>query len=154
MSCSYDRADLLSAGEGNGEGVEADDTVKVPEIGCSDAPSGSNGSRRNEAVMRSDVLAGRGEVSPDAGVCASGEEAEWQQRERGQNCLDEGLTACSVLRSGAMHAMQQLRGRDGGDPDLLVWAKMLFEAPAHFGHGVLRRQAADGAFKFDKDGGV
>ena len=104
--------------------------------------------------MRPDVLAGRGEVSPDAGVRASGEEAEWQRRERGQDCLDEGLTAGPVLRGGAVHAMQQLRGRDGGDPDFLVWAWLLFQAPTHLGHGALRRQAPDSAFKVDEDGGV
>jgi hypothetical protein len=61
----------LSAGEGDGQGVEAGDTVKVPEVGCSDAPSGSYGRRRDEPVVRPDVLAGGGESGPDAGVRAA-----------------------------------------------------------------------------------
>ena len=81
------------AGEGDGQDVKAGDTVKAPEIGCSNAPSGSYGSRRDEPVMRPDVLSGRGEPGPDAGVRTSGEKAEGQRGERVQDRLDEGLTA-------------------------------------------------------------
>jgi len=38
---------------------------------------------------------------------ASGEELEGQRRERGQDCLGEGLPASPVLRGGAVHAVQQ-----------------------------------------------
>jgi hypothetical protein len=55
--------------------------------------------------VRPDILAGSGEFSPDAGVHASGEETEGQRRKRGQDRLDEGLTAGPVLRTSAVHAM-------------------------------------------------
>jgi hypothetical protein len=35
-----------------------------------------------------------------------------------------------VLQGGAVHAVQQLGGRDGGDPDFFVRSQLLFEAPA------------------------
>ena len=85
------------AGEGDGHDVKADDTVKVPEIGCSDAPPGGYGGRRDEPVVCPDILAGCGEFGPDAGVRTSGEEAEGQRGKRGQDRLDEGLTAGAVL---------------------------------------------------------
>ena len=47
----------------------------MPEIGCSDSPSGSYGGRRDEPGVCPDVLAGSGESGPDAGVRTSGEEA-------------------------------------------------------------------------------
>jgi hypothetical protein len=50
--------------------------------------------------------------------------------------------------------MQELGGRDGGDSDLLVGPQLLFQAPAHLGHGAGRLQPPDGAFKVDKDSGV
>jgi hypothetical protein len=126
----------------------------MTEIGCSDPPSGSYGGRRHEPVVCPDVLAGRGESGPDAGVRTSGKEPEGQRGERGQDRLDEGLAASPVLRGGAVHTMQQLGGRDGGDPDLLIRPQLLFQARAHLGHGAGRIQAPDGAFKVDKDGGV
>ena len=140
--------------EGDGQDVEAVDTVKMPAIGCPDAPSGSYGGRRDEPVVRPDVLAGGGESGPDAGVCTSSEKVEGKRGERVQDRLDEGLTADPVLRGGAVHAVQQLGGRDGGDPDLVVRSQLLFQAPAHLGHSASRRQAADGAFKVDEDGGI
>jgi hypothetical protein len=50
----------LLVGERDGQDVKADDTVKVPEIGCPDAPSGRYRGRRDEAVVGADVLAGGG----------------------------------------------------------------------------------------------
>ena len=144
----------LLAGEGDGQDVKAGDTVKVPEIGCSNAPSGSYGSRRDEPVMHPDVLSGRGEPGPDAGVRTSGEKAEGQRGKRVQDRLDEGLTAGPVLEGSSVHAVQQLGGRDGGDPDLLVGPQLLHQTPTHLGHRVSRRQTPDGAFKADEDGGV
>jgi len=144
----------LLAGEGDGQDVKAGDTVKVPEIGCSNAPSGSYGSRRDEPVMRPDVLSGRGEPGPDAGVRTSGEKAEGQRGKRVQDRLDEGLTAGPALGGSSVYAVQQLGGRDGGDPDLLVGPQLLLQTPTHLGHRVSRRQTPDGAFKVDEDGGV
>jgi hypothetical protein len=69
-------------------------------------------------------------------------------------CLGEGLRAGPVLWDGAVHTVQQFRGRDGGDPDLLVRPWLLFQAPAHPGHGATRRQAPKGAFEVDEDGGA
>jgi hypothetical protein len=85
---------------------------------------------------------------------ASGEKLEGQRRERGQDCLDEGLPASPVFRGGTVNAVQELGGGDGGDPDFLVQPELLFQAPAHLGHGTSRRQAADGALEVDEDGGV
>ena len=67
---------------------------------------------------------------------ASGEKLEGQRRERGQDCLDEGLPAGPVLGDRAVHAVQQLRGGDGGDPGFFVRAELLFQAPAHLGHDI------------------
>jgi hypothetical protein len=39
------------AGEGDGQDVKAGDTVEVPQIGCSDAPSGSYGGRSDDPVV-------------------------------------------------------------------------------------------------------
>ena len=144
----------LLGGEGDGQDVKAGDAVKVPEIGCSDAPSGGDGGGRDEPVVRPDVRSGRGEPGPDAGVRTSGETAEGQRGKRVQDRLDEGLTAGSVLGGSAVHAVQQLRGRNGGDPDLLVGPELILQAPAHLGHRVSRRQTPHGAFKVDEDGGV
>jgi len=110
----------LLAGEGDGQDVKAGDTVKVPEIGCPDAPSGRDGGSRDKPVVGADVLADGGEFGPDAGVRTSGQEAEGQRRERGEYSLDEGLTAGPVLRARAVHAMEQLGGCYGCDPDLLI----------------------------------
>jgi hypothetical protein len=57
--------------------------------------------------MCPDVLAGSGKSGPDAGMRASGEQVERQRRKRGQDCLDEGLTAGPVFGGGAVHAVQQ-----------------------------------------------
>jgi hypothetical protein len=143
-----------SASEGYSQYVEADDTVEVPEIGCADTPSGTYGGRRDDPVVCPDVLASRRQPGPDAGVRASGEKLEGQRRERGQDRLDEGLPAGPVLRGGAMHAVQQLGGSYGGDPDFFVRPELLFQAPARFGHGVSWRQAPDGALEVDEDSGV
>jgi len=139
------------AGEGDGQDVKAGDTVEVPQIGCSDAPSGSYGGRSDDPVVCPDVLAGSDESGPDAGVRTSGEQAEGQRGESGQDSLDEGLTARPVLRGSAVYSVQQLGGGDGGDPDLLVRPQLLLQARAHLRHGACRRQAPDGAFKLDED---
>jgi hypothetical protein len=145
---------LLLAGEGNAQDVEADDTVKVPQIGCSDAPSSGYGCRRDEPVVRPDVLAGCGELGPDPGVCTGGEKAEGERGERGQGRFDEGLTAGAVLRTCPVYAVQQFRGGDGGDPDLLIRPELYFQAPAYLGHRVFWPPAPYSAFKFDENGGV
>jgi hypothetical protein len=145
---------LLSASEGDSQDIEAGDTVKVPEIGCSDAPPGAYGGRRDEPVMCPDVLAGSSKSGPDAGMRASAEEVEGQRRKRGQDCLDEGFTAGPVFGGGPVHAVQQFRSGDGGDSDFFVRPQLLFQAPAHLGHGASRRQPPDGAFEVDEDGGV
>jgi hypothetical protein len=142
------------AGKGDGHNVEASDAVKMPEIGCPNAPSGSNGRRGDEPVVRPDVLAGCDQVRPEAGVHASGEEAERQWRERSEDCLDERFTLASVLRGCAVHAVQQLGGGDGGEPDLLIRPQLLLQPRAHRGHGASRGQSPDRAFEVDEDGGV
>jgi hypothetical protein len=143
-----------SAREGDSQYVEADDTVKVPEIGCADAPPGADGGRGDDPVVCPDVLARRRQPCPDAGMRAGGEKLEGQRRERGQDGLDEGLPAGPVLGGGAVHAVQQFRGGDGGDPDVFVRPELLFQAPAHLDHGASRRQAPDGALEVDENGGV
>jgi hypothetical protein len=97
---------------------------------------------------------GSGEVGPDAGVRASGQEVEGQRRKRGYDRLDEGLTAGPVLRGRPVHAMQQLRGRNCGDADLLIRPQLSFQSPAHLGHGFCRWQGPDSALKVDEDRGV
>jgi hypothetical protein len=143
-----------SASEGDSQNVEAGDTVKVAEIGCTDTPPGAYGGRRDDPVVCPDVLACRRQSGPDAGVRASSEKLEGQRRERGQDCLDKSLAAAPVLGGGAVHAVQQLGGGDGGDTDFFVWPELLFQAPAHLGYRASRRQAPDGALEIDEDGGV
>jgi hypothetical protein len=143
-----------SASEGDSQYVEADDAVKVPEIRCADTPPGADGGRGDDPVVCPDVLACRRQPGPDAGMRASGEQFERQRRERGQDGLNEGLPAASVLGGGAVHTMQQFRGGDGGDPDFFVRPELLFQAPARLGHGVSRLQSPDGALEVDEDGGV
>jgi hypothetical protein len=99
---------VLLAGEGDAEDVKPGDTVKVTAISCPDAPSGRNGGRSDDPVVRPDVLRGSGEVGPDAGVRSSGQEVEGQRRKRGNDCLDEGLTTGAVLAGRPVHAIQQL----------------------------------------------
>jgi hypothetical protein len=142
------------AGEGDSQDVKAEDAVKVPEIGRPDTPSGSNGRRSHNPVVRPDVLPAGGKFSPDAGVRASGQELKSQRRKCSYDRLDKGLTPGTVLGTRAMHAVQQLRGRNCGDADLLVGAQLSRKPPAHLGHGASRRQAPDGALEVDEHGGV
>jgi hypothetical protein len=144
----------LSAREGNGQDVQARHAVKVPEIGCPDAPSGSYGSRRDKPVVRPDIVASSGQSGPDARVRASGQQAEGKRRKRAKHRLDERLTACPVLHSGTVHPMQQLRSGDRSDPDLLIRPQLVFQPPAHLGHRAPRWQAPDSALKVDEDRGV
>lgn len=48
----------VSSGQGDGHDVEAGDALEVADVGCSDAPSGGDGSGRDEPVVRSDVQPG------------------------------------------------------------------------------------------------
>jgi hypothetical protein len=145
---------LSLADEGDRQDVKTRYTVKVPEIGCPDTPSGSNGGGCDDPVVRSDVLPSSGKLSPDTGMRASGQKLERQRRKRSYDRLDECLTAGPVLLGRAMHAMQQLRGRNCGDADLLVTTQLFGQPIAHLSHGASRRQAPDGALEINKDGGV
>jgi hypothetical protein len=73
--------------------------VEVAEVGRSDAPSGGDGGGCDEPVAGPDVEAGGGEIGPDAGMCASGEKAEGQRGEGGQDRLGKG-PATRASRSG------------------------------------------------------
>ncbi len=105
-------------------------------------------------VVRADILARGGELGPDSGVRTSSEQTERQRGKCGQDCLDERFAPASVRWGRAVHAMQQLRGSDGGYRDLFVRAQLLFQALAYCGHGRGGRQAPDGPFKIDKNGGI
>lgn len=109
------RQRIALAGEGNGQDVEADDPVKVPEIGCSGAPSGRYGGRRDEPVGRSDVVAGGGESGPDAGVRTSGEKAGRQRGNASRAALMKASRRSRPSGGGAVHIVQQAGSRDGGD---------------------------------------
>ncbi len=76
--------------------------------------------------MRADILARGGELGPDSGVRAGGEEPEGHRGKCGEHCLDERFAAGSVFRGRAVHAMQQLRGSDSGYRDLFIWAELFF----------------------------
>jgi hypothetical protein len=64
---------LVSAGKGDGQDIEASDAVKMSDFGRPDAPSGSDGSSRDEPVVRPDAQPCCCEFRPDAGVRTSGE---------------------------------------------------------------------------------
>jgi hypothetical protein len=110
--------------EGDRQDVKTGYTVKVAEIGRPDTPSGSNSGGCDDPVVRSDVLPGSGKLSPDACMRASGQKLKRQRRKRSYDRLDEGLTPGTVFAGCAMHAMQQLRGRNCGDADFLVPAQL------------------------------
>jgi hypothetical protein len=46
---------LVSAGKGDGQDIEASDAVKMSDFGRPDVPSGSDGSSREEPVVRPDA---------------------------------------------------------------------------------------------------
>ena len=104
--------------------------------------------------MRSDALPRSGKLSPDTGMCASGKKLKRQRRKRSYHRLDEGLTAGTVLLSRAMHAMQQFRGRNRGNANLLVRAHLFRQSTARLGHGAVRWQTPDSALEINEDGGV
>jgi hypothetical protein len=141
-------------GERDGQDVKAVDTFEVPGVGCSDAPSGGDGSSSDDPVVRANILTRGGQLGPDAGVRTSSEQTERQRGKRGQDCFDERFSTGSVLRGRAMHAVQQFRCRDGGYRDIVVRAELLFQPLAYRGHGRGGREALDGPFKVDEDGGV
>jgi hypothetical protein len=87
-------------------------------------------------------------------VRASGQEVEGQRRQCGYDRLDEGLTAGLVLWGRPVHAVQQLRGRNCGDADILIRPQLPFQSLAHLGHCGCWRQEPDGALKVDENGGV
>ncbi len=62
---------------------------------------------------------------PHASVRAGDEQFEGYGRERGEHGLNE-FAADTVLRAGPVHAVQQLRGGDCGDPDLLGRSELSF----------------------------
>jgi hypothetical protein len=51
-------------------------------------------------------------------------------RERGQDGFDQRLAAGLVLRGGAVHAVQERGGGDGGDADVLVGFELFFQPGA------------------------
>jgi hypothetical protein len=147
-------SELPLADEGDRQDVKTGYTVKVPEIGRPDTPSGSNSGGCDDPVVRSDVLPGSGKLSPDTGMRASGQKLKRQRRKRSYDRLDEGLSAGTVLVGRSMHAMQQLRGRNCGDANLLVTTQLFRQPIAHLSHGTSRWQTSDGALEVNEDGGV
>jgi hypothetical protein len=145
---------LRLASEGNGQRVEASDVVKVPDVGCSNAPSGGYGGCSDEPVVRPYILSGNGELGPDAGMHTRGKQTEGQWGERSQDRLDKRLAAGPVVWRRTVNAMQQLRGGNGRDPDLLVGPELALEPRTHFCHGVRGGKAPDSALQVDEDGGV
>lgn len=99
---------LPLADEGDGQDVKTGYTVKVPEVGRPDTPSGSNSGGCDDPIVRCDVLPGSGKLSPDTGMRSSGQKLKRQRRKRSYDRLDEGLAPGTVLLGCAMHAMQQL----------------------------------------------
>jgi hypothetical protein len=90
------RGQYARFGKGEGQDVEAVDTVEVPHVGFPDAPPGGDGRRSEEPVVRTDILARGGKLGPDAGVRTSSEQAERQRWKRGQDCLDNRFAASAV----------------------------------------------------------
>jgi hypothetical protein len=149
------RCDPLTLfGEGDAEEVKTHDAVEVPDVGCSNPPPGGDGGRGDEPIVRADILPRSGELGPDAGVRTSGEQAERQRGERGQDCLDECFPAGAVFGGRTVHTMQQLGRRDGSYRDFFGLTQLLFQPLAYLGHSRGGRQAPYGAFKVDKDGGI
>src|SRR5215475_6260727 len=140
--------------EDDADELEAGDAVEVADAGGADAPSGGDGGGGDDPVVGADIDACGGEPGPDAGVGAGGEQVEGDGRERGQDGLDERLAAGAVSGGGAVHAVQQLGGGDGGDADVLVGSELFFQPGADLGHGGAGGQGADCAFEVYEDGGV
>lgn len=104
----------MSGGEANGDEVDAGDPLEVADVRRPQTPPGGDGGGGHETVVRTDVQPGRGEFSPQAGVRPCREQVEGQRGKRGDHRFDEGLAAGTVFWSGAVHAMKELGGGDGG----------------------------------------
>jgi hypothetical protein len=84
-------------------------------------------------------------------VHARDKQVEGKCGERCKHGLNKRLTPTTVLGSGAMHSMQQLRGRDRGDRYLIALPQLILQAPRSGLHGALRGQVACGALKRDEN---
>jgi len=104
--------------------------------------------------MSTNILASRHELRPEPSMRASTGEIESQRRESGEHRFDESFTPRSVLRGGPVHAMEQLRSCDCGDPNLFAGSELALEPSAHLGHGTTMRAASKRPLEVDEDGRV
>lgn len=81
-------------------------------------------------------------------------QVEGEDWERVQYCRDECLTPSSMLLRGSVNSVQQLRGRDRADCDLLVAAKAVRQAAADGLHRTPDGQCTCGALKLEENRGV
>jgi hypothetical protein len=50
--------------------------------------------------------------------------------------LDERFASSTVLVCGSVHTVQQLRGRDCGDSDILILLQLRLQALSNLSHGM------------------
>lgn len=133
---------------------EPSNSFEVPSVGGADAPTRRNSGGRDDAIVGTDVCAGRCKLCPEAGVCSSAENVEGQRRKRHQHCFDEGLASATVARCSSMNAVKELRCGDRRDADLFVRTQCPLEPGTHLGHRSRGRQRPHSSFEFDEDRGV
>ena len=97
----------------------------MADVGSGDSPAGGDGGGGDDPVVGADIQAAGSEMSPEPGMGAGRDQVERKRRERGENGLDERLAPRPVLRSGAVHAVQQFGGGDGGDASRLGGTELL-----------------------------
>ncbi len=140
--------------QSDGRDAQAGDALEMAGVGGSDAPADGYCRRGDDPIVCSDIGAGCCEAGPHSGVRSSGEQVEWEARERGKYCLYESLAPCPVLIASSVYTVQKLGCCDRCDCHLVVCTKMLLETHAHGLHRVFCCSSACRALERDEDGGV
>jgi hypothetical protein len=121
-------AGCKSAGEADGDDVEAGDSVEVADIGGGDFPVGSDRGGGHDPVVGPDIVSGDSQFEPQAGMGVGGKQVERQWRECVEDAFDERFPAGSVFGGRAVYAVQELGCGDGGYAGLVGRAELLGQA--------------------------
>jgi hypothetical protein len=153
-AASAPAAPLPLLGEVRDDDLQACDTLEVTNVGGRDTPTAGDRSGGDQAVMRTDVATRRHQLSPQARVCPGAEQVEREGRKRQEHRFNKRVPSGAMLGTCTMHAMQQLRCRDGRDTDVLVITDFASKARPDLGHGPVSGKAAQLALKLNEDRSV
>jgi hypothetical protein len=137
-----------------GRDAQAGNQLEMAGVGGPYAPADGYCRRGHDPIVCSDIGAGCGEAGPHPGVGSSGEQVEWEGRERGKYGLYESLASSSMLIAGSVYTVQELGCCDRCDCHLAIWAQMLLKTHAHGLHRMFGRSSACCALERDEDRGV